>query len=269
MGQKINPTIFRLGVNKTWNTEFFENKNAELSIYTFKNIEIKKYINKFLNNNGLILHDFKLHYNQSLLNIYISYFIPTTFKFKNKKILSINKIEEKLLILKLLEGLNLFTKKKQKIVVIFKCINKNFDFLTPKQINFLKTRLTLLRKFKNQKNFKETFDFICNSIINKNSSFMLSNFIAEELKKLKKHNRFLSFLKKIFELVVSSNFSKIKGIKIKISGKLNRARRTKTKIIKIGNIPIQTIKKSLNYSQTTVTHNPNGSLGVKVWIIEK
>ena len=27
MGQKINPNIFRLGVNKKWRTEFFEKKD--------------------------------------------------------------------------------------------------------------------------------------------------------------------------------------------------------------------------------------------------
>ena len=40
MGQKINPVIFRLGVNKTWKTEFFEKKNNELPLYVFKDLEI-------------------------------------------------------------------------------------------------------------------------------------------------------------------------------------------------------------------------------------
>ena len=268
MAQKINPNIFRLGINKTWNTEFFETKKTELPVYTFKNIEIKNYISKFLNDNGLILHSYKLHYNQSLLNIYISYFIPTTFKFKNINTITSNKNKETLLISKFFKGLNLFTKKK-KIITVFTCINQNIYSLTPKQINFLKTRITLLRKFKNDENFEETFDFICNSILNKNSSFMLSNFIAKELKNTKKHNKFLSFIKKILKLLINSNFSKIKGIKIIISGKLNKARRKKKRVIKIGNIPAQTIKETLDYSQTSVTHNPNGSLGVKIWIIEK
>ena len=30
MGQKVNPNILRLGVNKTWKTKFFEKKNQEL-----------------------------------------------------------------------------------------------------------------------------------------------------------------------------------------------------------------------------------------------
>ena len=118
-------------------------------------------------------------------------------------------------------------------------------------------------------NFEETFNLLCATIYNKNSSFLLSSFIGENLKKVKKHNRILSCITKILELLIVSKYSKIKGIKIKISGKLNRARRTKDKVIKIGNIPTQTINVPLDYSQTTITHNPNGSLGINVWIIEK
>jgi hypothetical protein len=36
MGQKVNPNIFRLGVNKTWKTEFFEKKDK-----SFRYIRLK------------------------------------------------------------------------------------------------------------------------------------------------------------------------------------------------------------------------------------
>lgn len=275
MGQKINPTIFRLGINKTWNTEYFESKKSELPLYTFKNLEIKEYIQKFLSNNGLLMHNYKIQYNKSLINIYISYFVPTDYKFKSvnnfQKIQNKNQFKEELSINKFNESIGLFTSKRYKINTVFQCINKNFNLLTLEEINFLKTRLALLKKFKNGDNFnfEETFNLISAVVYNKNSSFLLSNFIGKKLKKIKKHNRFLSCITRILELLIFSNFSKIKGIKIKISGKLNRARRTKDKIIQIGDIPAQTINISLDYSQTTVTHNPNGSLGIKVWIIEK
>ena len=277
MGQKINPIILRLGINKTWHTEFFETKTTELASYTLKNIEITEYIKKFLIKNNLILHSYKIHYNQSSINIYISYFIPISFKFNkndfknNKNLLTINKLNKELKISKFNEGLNIFTGRKYKIITIFNCINKNLYSLSIKEIMYLKAQLTLLRKFRIRENFNfdETFDVICNSIYNNNSAFMLGNFIADKLKNIKKHNRFLSCINRILELLIKSNFSKIKGIKIKISGKLNRSRRTKTKTIKIGNIPIQTINEKIDYSQTTITHNPNGSFGIKIWIIEK
>ena len=278
MGQKVNPIIFRLGINKTWKIEFFETKKSELSIYTFKNIEITEYIKIFLKTKKLILHSYKIHYNQSLIHIYISYFIPITFKFsstkntfKNNSIKTLDQLNNNLQISQFNTGLNKFTKEKYKIITTFNCVNKNLYFLTPIQINFIKTRLTLLKRFrfKENYNFDETFDFICHSICNKNSAFMLGNFIAEKLKKIKKHNRFLVCITQIFKLLTRSSFSKIKSIKIRISGKLNRSRRKKIRIIKIGDTPIQTINEKLDYYQTTVAHNPNGSLGIKIWIIEK
>lgn len=79
MGQKLNPTIFRLGVNKIWKTEFFEKKNRELPLYVFKDLEIKSYIERVFETNGIIVHDYKQHYNASTLNLYISYFVTPDF----------------------------------------------------------------------------------------------------------------------------------------------------------------------------------------------
>ena len=228
---------------------------------------------KFLIDNGLVLHSYKIHYSQSSLNIWLYYFIPTTFK-TNKKITNLiqnpNNFNEKILIKKFICGLQLFTKKKYQIITTFHCINKTINFLTPKQINFIKKKLILLRRYKNDDfNFDETFNLLFYAIVNKNSSFIISNFIANKLKTIKKHNRFLKCVKKILILLVKSDMSMIKSIRIKISGKINRARRTKNKVITIGDMPIQTISADIGYSQESKTHNPNGSLGIKVWIIDK
>lgn len=85
MGQKINPTIFRLGVNKTWKTEFFEKKNHELPLYVFKDLEIRNYIERVLETYGIILHDYKQHYNDSTLNLYVSYFVTSDFAVDKKE----------------------------------------------------------------------------------------------------------------------------------------------------------------------------------------
>lgn len=85
MGQKLNPTIFRLGVNKTWKTEFFEKKPHELPLYVFKDLEIKNYIERIFETNGIIVHDYKQHYNASTLNLYISYFVTPDFVSNNRK----------------------------------------------------------------------------------------------------------------------------------------------------------------------------------------
>lgn len=86
MGQKTNPTIFRLGINKTWKTEFFEKKNRELPLYNFKDLEIRNYIERALESNGILLHDYKQYYNDSTFNLYISYFVTPEFVTNKKDI---------------------------------------------------------------------------------------------------------------------------------------------------------------------------------------
>ena len=68
--------------------------------------------------------------------------------------------------------------------------------------------------------------------------------------------------------LMSSSFSKYKGIKIIVSGRLNGVPRAKHKIISIGDVPVTSFNSKLNYSQT-FCHNSNGSYGIKIWMIEK
>jgi ribosomal protein S3 len=378
MGQKTNPNIFRLGVNKKWKTEFFEKKSQELSNYTFKDLEIKEYIERFLETRGLLLHDYKLHYSNSVLNIYISYFVTPNFVFEKtlndnitiiKKsdsqrttIQSCNKINVKRTISqrvmlakqnsfsskpsfttvkspnrvkkylklkyygsvlpvndnlelnspkipqnfsgnftellndqkdinpkanysrlltsqnletsqiesdfqKLLKGLSLFTNKQYNLITTFQCINKTFN-LTLKQTQALKEKFMLLQKFKNIPFFKESIDLLFASVYHKKSASLLAKLIAFQFKTVKRHNFFIAFLKQTLTRFINSNFSKVKGIKIIVKGRLNGAPRAKHKILTVGSVPVQTIVSNMDYAQSTC-HNSNGSYGIKVWILEK
>ena len=333
MGQKTNPNIFRLGVNKKWKTEFFEKKTKEFAQLTFLDLEIQSYIERFLNLHGLILHDYKIHYSNSTVSIYISYALTANFKFnntkqnkkiklinkqkglyfnhkqklkkkndfflkikkfleqkntssnfKNLKITSNNKITNNTInnmtelkvydqnnlklehkITHLIEGLKLF--RNNKIIINFKCINKHFN-LTIKQKKSLKKKIMLLQKFRFTPFFNEGINLLFLSVYKNNTSTLLTNFIAMQLKKIKKQKFFMTFLKKTLTLFLNSNFSKIKGIRIKIKGRLNGVPRAKHKIINVGDIPVQTINAILNYSESTI-HNSSGSYGIKVWVVEK
>jgi ribosomal protein S3 len=378
MGQKTNPNIFRLGVTKKWKTEFFEKKSQELSNYTFKDLEIKEYIERFLETRGLLLHDYKLHYSNSVLNIYISYFITPSFvfektlndnitiikksdsqraviqscnkinvkktlsqrrilakqnafpskpsfptvKFPNRikkylnlkyygSILPVNdgselnspKIQQKISgnfpellngqkdvnpkvnysslltsqnletsqiegdFQKLLKGLSLFTNKHYNIITTFQCINKTFN-LTLKQTQALKEKFMLLQKFKNIAFFKESIDLLFTSVHHRKSANLLAKLIAFQFKTVKRHNFFIAFLKQTLTRFINSNFSKVKGIKIIVKGRLNGAPRAKHKILTVGSVPVQTIVSKMDYAQSTC-HNSNGSYGIKVWIFEK
>ena len=79
MGQKTNPTIFRL--NK-WKLQCVEKNKEEHNLFTYQNIEIQKYLNQFFSVNGLSIHNLKIKYSQKNLYILISYFPVTQFPIK-------------------------------------------------------------------------------------------------------------------------------------------------------------------------------------------
>jgi len=333
MGQKINPTIFRLGVNKTWKTQFFEKKNRELPLYNFKDLEIRNYIERTLESNGILLHDYKQYYNDSTLNLYISYFVTYEFIVSKKniseKIILENsdgqrKVIEQLIQIndqpvagnkqtnvssynstqfykikrylntssnnhllaslsnpyssghnnlnlridgvfaQIFEVLNLFMSESIKVNINFCCINKNSHFLkSTKKKTFLS-----LQRFKNATFFKEGIELLFHTVYNKNSASLLAKFIAFQLKKVKRQKFLLSFLKQTLTLLLDSNLSQLKGIKIILKGRLNGVPRAKHKIIIIGDVPVQTIEAKIDYAQTAA-HNSNGSYGIKVWLVEK
>jgi len=348
MGQKINPTIFRLGVNKTWKTEFFEKKNHELPLYVFKDLEIRSYIERVLETYGIILHDYKQHYNGSTLNLYVSYFIMPDFvlnkketneKFMikntvggkkiiktlqnnteklayfplNKKISnlssdfsrshklkqylnltshaqlfsqmssiqlqqfsssqskktvksSLNFMNSKIdgIFVQVFKVLDLFSNNRSNIVLNLCCVNKDLYFLKLTQEKIFMS----LQKFRNTPFLKEGIELLFHVAYNSNSANLLAKFIAFQLKKIKRHKFFLSFLKQALTILLNSSPSQIKGVKIIIRGRLNGVPRAKQKIIVVGDVPAQSISAKLDYSQTTM-HNSNGSYGIKVWIVEK
>lgn len=340
MGQKINPTIFRLGVNKTWKTEFFEKKNYELPLYVFKDLEIRNYVERILETYGIILHDYKQHYNGSTLNLYVSYFVTSDFilnkkgtaekliirnahgqekivedlhnltndsisGLSNKKAISsfadfsrfhelkqyLNLAEDVRLLsqqgsltlqrkdnkklngsnskvggifAQVFEVLSLFNANQANIVLNLCCINKDLYFLKSTQ----EKALMSLQKFRNTPFLKEGIELLFHVAYNSNSATLLAKFIVFQLRKIKRHKFFLSFLKQSLTVLLNTNLSIVKGVKIVIRGRLNGVPRAKQKIIVIGDVPAQSISAKLDYSQATL-HNSNGSYGIQVWVVEK
>nr|AEP20730.1 ribosomal protein S3 [Kryptoperidinium foliaceum endosymbiont] len=331
MGQKVNPNIFRLGINKKWKTEFFEKKRHELPLYTFKGLEVKSYVERFLEMQGLVLHDYKQQYNNSTLTLYISYSVLPEFilgkKSKTEKLVLTNKLNDS----KVIKGekpasinftqdshallfktrtpadyykikkyltkhsqkdfkprmnnsvldfsqsqkvtgvlsnffkvLSLFMGNRFNIIINFCCLNKDLGFLKKTQEkNFI-----LLQKFKGTPFLKEGIELLFHVVYAKNSASLLAKFVAMQMKKVKRHKFFLSFLKQTLTVLVNSALSKVKGIKIVIKGRLNGVPRAKHKILTIGDVPVQSVGASIDYAQVT-THNSNGSYGIKVWVVEK
>lgn len=75
MGQKTNSNLLRLGINNNeWKSKYFVQTLEESSLTIFNNVQLQTYLKQFLNNHGLIFHDYKFYYNTSIIHLYISYY---------------------------------------------------------------------------------------------------------------------------------------------------------------------------------------------------
>lgn len=363
MGQKTNPNIFRLGKTISWKSKYLENKPQEFAIYSFQDMEIRKFINKFFKNSGLIVHNCKLSYlDNNSFHIFISYYVtvqsvsfiesvnkdqkirfwrvknnrvrPKKWKRRNrvlignienlvryrnfsyytrlKKNLSkddlrrvINNVHvdnntkkiRRLILLKcykrylalkkykkikevydnsflenFFESLHLFLNGNTKIFLTLQQLNKELSKsveLTKRKAKTLKKILVKLKRYKQNEFFKEGIGNLFSTILYPNSASLMAKFITSQLQKQKRHNFFLRFLKTAASILIKSKFSNINGIKLKITGRLNGARRARRRIIQIGSgVPVLSLNSNIDYSEDTA-FTSNGTIGVKVWIYSK
>merc|ERR1712238_233460 len=283
--QSLDLVLIKLG-----KLNFLEKKNDELPLYVFKDIEMKNYIERVLDIYGIILHDYKHYHNNSTLNLYISYFITSDFsldkikqylklvssqkflaqpqKFSTFQKKNFTKFSSTLkfdgIFSEIFKVLNSFNNNKLNVVLNFCCVNKDLHFLKTTQKKIFKS----LQKFRNTPFFKEGVELLFHVAYNSNSANLLAKFIVSQLKKIKRQKFFFSFLNQTLTVLLNSNLSQVKGVKMIVRGRLNGAPRAKQKIIIIGDIPVQSISTKLDYSQATA-HNSNGSYGIKVWVVEK
>jgi hypothetical protein len=305
MGQKTNAISFRINTkNPEWNSRYMEKNTEEYFFFIHLNLEIEKFLNYLFKLYGIILHNYKIYFTDTNLIIYISYFITLKTVFlinkikKNqkfllgKKKLRIKKTKNRLKIIKnfkkyllnsrfkyktilkknnftelLLESLNIFTKNKFNIFINLQNLNKSLCLnLKMYDKTLLKNLILQLRSFYRKPFFIETINIILVTLKKKKSARLLAEYIAVQLNK-KTRGVFLTFLRKAIAFFIKSKISTVKGLKFVIKGRLGNSPRTKTKIIQIGNIPLQTINKKIDYFQTT-SYTSNGTIGTKVWICE-
>lgn len=167
------------------------------------------------------------------------------------------------------QSINLFYNKLVKINLILKPLNNNIKkIVNQKKHILLQKKMISLQKYQRNEFFKEGINLMFLCIRNKNSAYLLSDYISTNLKKLKNHNFFLRFIKTTLTILRKTFPSLVKGIKIKVKGRINRRPRAKHKNIIIGNVPLITLSSCIDYSETTA-YTSNGTLGVKIWICKK
>jgi hypothetical protein len=340
MGQKVNPKIFRLGIqNVQWNFRYFEKKKEESTIFSYKNTEIMSYLKKVFFNNGLILQEGKIHMNDARLHLYASYYNmkqPTFFATKpsssehpvlepsdlegnimtcrsvkgghvktcsflslsRKDTLNLLSLDQEgifktyrvgilaafhqllrkserpnkhfsgsnVFVQQLLECLSLYTNNKYHVSVTLRNLNRGMSVnLVNEERILLREKIVVLKRYVNNKFFKDSLNVILIVVKHGNSAELLAQFLAKEFNTLKRHNYFVIFFKRAVIAIMDLKSSKVSGIKIRIGGRFNGAPRAKTRLIVVGNVPSQTLSKHVDYFETT-SYTKNGTFGIKVWV---
>jgi small subunit ribosomal protein S3 len=216
MGQKIRPDIFRLGINKDWQSRWFAKNNL------FKNqleedLLIRRIINQKLKLAGIV----KIEIERGTHNAY-----RITIKAA-KPGLIIGRggrgIEE---ISNLLESnlKKLFRKKGIKNPAV--SLNLNVEELRRTEI----------------------------------SAPYAAQMIAWDLERRLRARRVIkSHLENLM------NHKEVKGVKIKISGRIDGAEIARREWVGAGKLPLHTLRADIDYGEATAFNN-YGTVGVKVWI---
>ena len=200
MGQKTDiKNIFQIGKNNknyVWDSKYFEKKKNESNTFIFQNLEIKKFVEKILKDNGLILYKYKINFLESNIKIFISYLkLP-----KSQTIITQINNKQKLRLIK-----------KRKIKKSYqKDIKK---YLTAKK--FLKNKK---KTFKKKVNLNKSL--LEKKILNKQKIkiFLLTNILLNKQKTLLKKNlHFNNIFTKKTQDIITSNLEKQKKVKNKIN----------------------------------------------------
>jgi len=172
----------------------------------------------------------------------------------------------------LLESLNAYTKNRICISITLQNLNRYRNF-TSTQMKGLKQIFKQLRSFVKKSFFKEAINILLVIISRRKSAKILAEFISEQFRRnqlkmdqvaiSRKDNYFLGFLKQTLILLIKSEISCVKGLKIIVKGRFNRAPRARIRNIHFGKSSLQSFNSKVDYYQSTA-YTVNGTFGIKV-----
>ena len=252
--------------------------------WILKNIKIKK-SKKIIKN--------KNNQNISILWLFFSKYILYSLvkKIKNYNFLFFNKLFWILNCLFYLENKFRFIKNKKKIVKkyrlnlrkinglikfkIFGIFLENIIFKFCKFFFKVKINNILLKKnfFINininkkykKYNFIYTFNTIILSVIYKKAK-LISDYLSILIKKDKNHKKVLTNFVLILEKLFFLGIFKLKGLKLRLSGKLNGNMRKSKYQYKLGKVQLQTLKVILSFNMS-ISYTKFGAISIKTWIL--
>ena len=279
MSQKIDASLFRRSLKTSeWNSKHAELNKEESSLLLYKNININRYIHRVFELHGLFLMSCKLEYSVSKVIVNVSFvehliYDKKVIAYKEKNNVQSKKdLVTKIVNASLIPVLNNYFNKKISVLVRVNDLGKVFENTIIKSKLYKMEHRNIMKRLKFFKNYPKSEELIRLAFIiitNKKSSKLLAKTISYLITNQKRrHSNILSFLKKLFDILIPCKLSKISGLRLLVAGRINGYPRAKKRLLKIGALPLQSFNASVHYSQD-ISYTPNGTFGIKVWVCGK
>lgn len=265
MSKKSNIITLR----KSFKNFNFLNQKNQLFFFSFI---FKRLVNRLFNLKGISVCDSTFNFvNNQLFCFLVGYTRYTKIRFLKKKKLKRNFFSLNTNLQQLFSS----SLKNLKIsLVIFKFKNLNL-FIDRELLKYLYLKIKFVKRTLFARRFFLFMDFLALTSLFVQGLVKTPVFLqllgdTFRLLPARRHKFFLSFLKKLFQVLIDIDFNhyllkgtKIKGLKFILSGKIQGKLRGSKAIVQVGPVPIQSIEKNIEYSRIHV-YTVFGSFGMKL-----
>lgn len=203
MAHKVNPKIFRIGVNKNWSSTWFSKRNYKKILE--EDLEIRKFLEKTLGKG--ILEEARIERAGNKISVIIRTPKPGIIIGRGG------------------EGVEMLSKKIKKMVE-----NKEV------KIDIEEIREPSM------------------------SASIIGQQIAQDIERRVPYRRAVK--RATFRILQKKE---VKGMKIKVKGRLNGAEIARSETFKNGKLPLQTLRGEIDYAEVR-TSCSYGTIGIKVWL---
>lgn len=228
MGQKIHPLGFRLGITQEHRSKWFA-KSKDYPRLVLEDKKLRDYLFQEYPSAGIV--DIKIYREQMTQDIETKEFVEVT----------------EITVYAAVPGKFIGRSKKTGNKITINELRENLEKLC--HLERLKQNLPPIR--------------IILTLLKVQNPYSSASVIADSLiAQLEERVPFRSALRKSFRRIERS--TKLKGIKIAISGRLNGAEIARSEWVRKGRVPLQTLRADIDYSAKTAK-TIYGILGIKVW----
>ena len=273
MGTKVNPTGFRLGQTKNWNSNWRTNKN-DFSDKLHLDLQLKELIEVTLNNESILtgkLFIREMKTDKTFIDIKGTYYITQNFvnnlRKQQEKPLTyqiINEKVEQIVQGKLRSQLNNFLKGSEiKGPIEIDLVNL-LDLGCGHSLKTLSGIDQQLRGPLSRAPYAKDLYILCHKMILLKDTTMLGKAIVPLLEKTTQHHLVVNNVEKICSTVFNQ-YRGINGFRLDFKGRIGGSARSRTRSLKLGSLSNQKIDSNIDYTlHEAVTRY--GVCSLRIWL---